>query len=541
MQVKELFTFKTLEEARKGSKMMSQTEALLLMLSGRNVFLSGPAGSGKTFVIQKYCELMQKIYPTANIVKTATTGLASVSLGGRTTHSWSGLGVSALALHEREEGLPHYAFHGIRKTDILIIDEISMLSEFGLTFVRDAIKRAKRKSWRNLQVIVVGDFSQLPPVRTKGQPEEHGNFCYKTEAWGDFSFAPCYIDKIYRTEDEKLLEILENISLGYPEYVDLSSVKVITSPQNVDGVILVPTNRMANKINKGKQAKNPNKIQTFKMVVSQSKDQKKKDLAYAKRCQMDQVIKLKSGDRVMIVMNDPSSEDLSYVEDVSDSDAPRLQNGMIGTFGQAENGHPTFTYRDPKTEKEYIYTLKDKILFKELRVSVDKNGRKTERVVASFRQIPLRLAYSISIHKSQGQTYSHLACDLRNCWTENLGYVSLSRAKSLEGLRLYQPNVGARPYNDMALKISRESLDIKRDILKETKELKEHLKEEFDKLWEMDIDKMQRDLSSSLGLSYQDLKEIEQEKKEAKDKLILKYGEVPKILGRPSIKANKNK
>lgn len=162
-----------LNEALKGAEYTSQTEAIIQMLMGNNVFLSGPAGSGKSFVIRKYCELVESFNPRVKIYKTSTTGLSAINIGGQTIQSFSGMGIYKHTYEDylklpgvTDSGLYRGSLYKIKSSQILIIDEVSMLSARDLQFLVDRIKDIK-KNIKYLQIIVSGDFTQLQPVATK--------------------------------------------------------------------------------------------------------------------------------------------------------------------------------------------------------------------------------------------------------------------------------------------------------------------------------------------------------------------------------------
>ena len=186
---------------------MKQNLALEIMLSGQNVFLTGAAGSGKTFTLNRFIKLAKNSGKKVSV--TATTGLAATHLGGNTIHAWSGMGVADFVSQKFIEKIPKTRAEIIKNTDILIIDEISMLHDFRLDMV-DQICRTVRQDFEQafggIQVILCGDFFQLPPINRPGS--KAGGFVVHSQAWRDADFSICYLEENYRQNDENLTEIL---------------------------------------------------------------------------------------------------------------------------------------------------------------------------------------------------------------------------------------------------------------------------------------------------------------------------------------------
>ena len=548
------------DEALEGAEYTSQTEALIQMLMGNNVFLSGPAGSGKSFVIRKYCELVESFNPKVKIHKTSTTGLSAINIGGQTIQSFSGMGIYKHHYEDylklpgvTDSGLYRGSLFKIRSSQILIIDEVSMLSARDLQFLVDRIKDIK-KNIKYLQIIVSGDFTQLQPVATKKDIETYGtdlaDFCYGTKAWEELNFSLCYLDKIQRTSDKTLKELLDNISLGNglsKEVADtIRTIPTSTTKYKPGVALLVSTNFQVDKINEDNHKINKGALFTNKTWCNPRTPEDSEKYAF-RELKLPEILKVKHGDTIMITANESSAMPYSvphikYNLDnkerlIRTSEAKNLKNGMIGTFELIDN-EPYFKYYDSELNKTFYYRLseityakeevtpaqlkereelkknikesilehytkeevkaykskKNKYLVSQIDSEVEDElaremkKRKLSVILAECAQYPIKLAYAISIHKSQGQSFDNITVDLTNCWTPGLGYVALSRATSLNGISLLRNESNGRVLNKNAILVTEESINIKKDIMKKSKELRKANLDFYKKLFKGEID-----------------------------------------------------
>lgn len=548
------------DEALEGAEYTSQTEALIQMIMGNNVFLSGPAGSGKSFVIRKYCELVESFNPKVKIHKTSTTGLSAINIGGQTIQSFSGMGIYKHTYEDylklpgvTDSGLYRGSLFKIRSSQILIIDEVSMLSARDLQFLVDRIKDIK-KNIKYLQIIVSGDFTQLQPVATKKDIETYGtdlaDFCYGTKAWEELNFSLCYLDKIQRTSDKTLKELLDNISLGNglsKEVADtIRTIPTSTTKYKPGVALLVSTNYQVDKINEDNHKINKGELFTNKTWCNPRTPEDSEKYAF-RELKLPEILKVKHGDTIMITANESSAMPYSvphikYNLDnkerlIRTSEAKNLKNGMIGTFELIDN-EPYFKYYDSELNKTFYYRLSEITYAKEevtpaqlkekeeLKKSIKDNilehytkeevkaykskknkylvsqidsevedelaremkKRKLSVILAECAQYPIKLAYAISIHKSQGQSFDNITVDLTNCWTPGLGYVALSRATSLNGISLLRNESNGRVLNKNAILVTEESINIKKDIMKKSKELRKANLDFYKKIFNNEID-----------------------------------------------------
>ena len=400
---------------------MTQETALSILKTGRNVFLTGEPGSGKTHTINRYVPYLKQLKIKAAI--TASTGIAATHINGMTIHSWSGIGIKKNLNVDDIKKIIKYRGKRISKTSVLIIDEISMLDASVLDLV-DTVCRAVKKSelpFGGMQVILVGDFFQLPPVRREG--EAPYKFAFESNAWKYANPAVCYLTEQYRQSDPDLIGLLSAIRSGdvldfHYECLD----RCLARPMNNQNITkLFPHNADVDKINLEELNKLAGSPVNF---VMKSKGNERFVEQLKKGCLSPEYLRLKKGAVVMFTKNNFEHD---YV------------NGTVGTVvGFDENNS------DDEEEVSPIVQTRGgrKITVGPAEWAVEDNGK----VVARIEQLPLRLAWAMTIHKSQGATLDSAFVDLKGAFVEGQGYVALSRVKTLNGLYL-------NGYNENALKV----------------------------------------------------------------------------------------
>lgn len=391
---------------------MTQDEAFDILAMGHNVFLTGAAGTGKTFLINRFIRHARE--HAIMVAITASTGIAATHIGGMTIHSWSGMGIRDILSQDDIDMIisREYIAKRFAKTQVLIIDEISMLSG-GFLDSLDRLLQSARFSpepfgW--IQVVLVGDFFQLPPV-TRGSSIE---FAFEHPAWRSFRLATCVLHDQYRQIQDPLLDILSEIRTGdisptSRKLLDSRNKKVTTE----DHTELFTKNIAVDAYNKEKIDAIGGDIFVFEM---QSKWAEKLVESLKKWCLAPEMLVLKKWARVMFVKNNFEG---GYV------------NGSIGHITGKFEWLPIIELLDGS-----------QVIADYASWAIEENGK----VKAEIAQVPLRLAWAITVHKSQWMTLDTAVMDLSDAFVPGQGYVALSRVRSLEGLIL-------KWYNSTALAI----------------------------------------------------------------------------------------
>ena len=407
---------------------MTQEEALAILESGASVLLTGAAGTGKTYVLNKFIKRAKK--QGKSIAVTATTGLAATHLNGTTIHAWSGIGVhdsmdkyAAAKLGKSRQEL-------IKKADVLVIDEISMLHDFRLDMVDEILRivRDTHDPFGGLQVILCGDFFQLPPVNRR--ESRQGSFVIASEAWQQGAFTVCYLEKQYRqTDDQGYTDILNGIRKGFltrSQLAALQSRTHATEDPFATQTRLLTVNVDVDSVNNAQLDELAGELHEYAMETHGGKSYVEQLM---RSCLAPETLRLKKGAAVMCVRN---AQDRKYV------------NGSLGIVVDFEKAtdYPVVELTNGRT-----ITIKP-----ESWELMDGDKRR-----AQIAQLPLRLAWAITVHKSQGMTLDAARIDLSRAFVEGMGYVALSRVRSIKHLIL-------DGLNGMALRVSPLAKQIDADL-----------------------------------------------------------------------------
>ncbi|WP_227430850.1 helix-turn-helix domain-containing protein [Psychrobacter sp. I-STPA6b] len=404
---------------------MRQSTALDILKTGENVFLTGSAGSGKTYTLNQYIHYLRA--RRVPVAVTASTGIAATHMSGITIHSWSGIGIKD-SLSERDLSnlsRKRYLAERIKETAVLIIDEISMLHAKQLDLVNQVLKhiRQTEAAFGGIQVVVAGDFFQLPPIGTR-EETNRDKFAFMSAAWLEANFHICYLTEQHRQSEISVEEglsldiILNQIRQQRITYEAIDTLNA-TKFQDIhhNRTRLYTHNLNVNKINERELDALPSDAMTFS--ASTFGDSKLVETLKKNVRTSDELV-LKVGAKVMFIKN---NNELG------------VSNGSMGeviAFAPVKADKPDGD-KLPVVKLNNGQKVTAEI---EEWIIEDENGE----VLASYSQVPLCLAWAITIHKSQGMTLETAEIDLSKTFELGQGYVALSRLKSLDGLQLLGMN-----------------------------------------------------------------------------------------------------
>lgn len=404
-----------------------QIDALKILESSDNVFLTGVAGSGKSFLLQHYLkDKSSKSHPVV-----ASTGAAAVLVKGVTFHSFFALGIMEGGLAKTvERALKDRRLRKrLERTQVLIIDEISMISGQTLQAAETVARKSRGsdRPWGGIKVIAVGDFGQLPPVNAPGAGKD---WAFQSQTWVDSEFQIAYLKTVLRSQDAKFLEVLNYIRNGIVNetVTEFLNSRLTKEDFVFTGTRLFPHKQSVENYNLTQLENLEGKTYTFKTsYVGQERflEQMKK------ASPVPEILHLKIGALVMLRKNDPL---MAYV------------NGSLGTITKI---------------------LEDSLnieLLNGRNITLDRESfsymNAEGEVVAAAENFPINLAWATTIHKSQGMTLDAAAIDLARVFEAGQAYVALSRVKSPDSLYLSS-------WKPQAIKTSSEVKNFHNEILKD--------------------------------------------------------------------------
>lgn len=422
---------------------MRQAQALTIMLDGQSAFLTGAPGAGKTYVLNEFCR--RAVRAGRNVAVTASTGIAATHIGGTTIHSWSGLGI--------KDFLTEYDLERLQKNDklikrynaadVLVIDEVSMLHGQRLNMVNQVAKllRKSDKPFGGMQVVLVGDLFQLPPITRGG---ERVDFVHLSDAWVELSPKICYLTEQHRQIGDELLDLLEAMRRGEVNELHESALQERLAEKRPGDLIvtrLYSHNTDVDSINDRHLRAIDDQARVYEMQTS---GQSAKIESLQKSVLAPGRLELKLGAEVMFVAN---------------NFAAGFVNGTRGKIIAFVDAVPVVELANGREVKVERHSWK-----------LEEDGKSRAEVA----QLPLRLAWAITIHKSQGMSLDGAEIDLSRSFTPGMGYVALSRVRSMDGVYLAGINQMALTMHplifefDAELREASESLaNITEDVLAE--------------------------------------------------------------------------
>lgn len=379
-----------------------------------NVYITGEAGTGKTTLLKYFRQKTKK-----NAVILAPTGIAAINCLGQTIHSF---------FHFPAKFLQKENIRRVRggqkifsKLDILIIDEASMMR----ADILDAIDESLRLNMGNenepfggVQVALIGDLYQLPPIIDRESKDIYAQmyptpYFFSSKIYLQSPFKKIILNRIYRQKDSDFTRVLNGIrnkKIGEPEIKFLNS-RVTRSLEAEDCITLTPTNATAAAVNEARLAKLSGEAFSYSALIEGEFDES----SYP----TDPQLKLKVGAQVLMLQNDP---------------AKRWVNGSVGEVTRLDEDLVEVRINDKKHEVETVR-------WRKIKYEVNEEDEKIiEKDTGGFEQYPMKLAWAITIHKSQGLTFDKVAVDFGpGTFAHGQAYVALSRCRTLEGLTLKRP------------------------------------------------------------------------------------------------------
>ncbi len=407
-----------------------------VMATGRSVFVTGKAGTGKTTFLKYVTRTTTKRF-----IVLAPTGVAAINAGGSTIHSFFLLPlcpylpdvkelVTEYQMPERYRSLSKEKIRIIRTLDLLIIDEISMVRADLLDAVDMMLRRYRRndRPFGGVQLLMIGDAQQLSPVVKENERQYLSQvypspYFFHSKALGRLPYITVELQKVHRQQDAEFLDILNSIRENRmtPECLKTLNSRVHAYENDEDVILLTTHNAQADEVNERRLNSLSGNAVTFGADVEGEFPEN----SYP----ADEVLTLKKGAQVMFIRNDPNGE---------------YYNGKIGCVEEiSTEGQVLVSDKEGNlinvTQSEWTNT----------RYALDKEaGEIRQDIVGTFRQLPLRIAWAITIHKSQGLTFDKVIIDAGAAFAFGQVYVALSRCRTLEGISLESPIHSSAIYSD---------------------------------------------------------------------------------------------
>lgn len=392
--------------------------------AGHNVFLTGSAGSGKTYLASKFAS------QASNVAMTATTGVAALNLGGETVHRFLGLGVAARPFEAGKiiakwDMIKHSSrswdvekWKLMQKVDTIVVDEVSMLrrDQFELMDIVLSSIRENNLPFGGVQMILVGDFLQLPPVVTDYDLQKYKDlrqpYCFQSDVWGHAGFKAFNLTTNYRQGEGEFLNALERIRVG--DVSDSTKAMLNSRLNAILNTNISPVRIFTHKVDVDKENFERLKLLPGDKLLSEAEyTGKDYDIEILKKeCPADDRLYFCAGAQIMMLTNDT---------------AGRWVNGSMGII---ESTQPVKIRLATGQLVEVAPNIWERVAH-----IVKKDVVETKKV-ATMTQYPFKLAYATTIHKSQGLTLDYIDLDLAKCFATGQAYVALSRGRTLNGITI---------------------------------------------------------------------------------------------------------
>ena len=400
-----------------------------LIHRGRNLFITGGAGVGKSYLLhQLKQELKEKLHVTS------TTGISALNVGGQTLHSWACIGIA----NKRVDTVIAYIRENqtlkkiLTDCEIVAIDEISMLDDYTFDYIDNVLKgvRGNNRPFGGIQVLIFGDFFQLPPVKMQ---QNNRHYCFMSQTWKELDLYPVILKTVKRQSDKAMATALNHLRIGKIREEDIqlfqqrevppakalpeNVLQIFGANKDADALNLMKLHALSAKSfyyqsqdNFHRYSGADDRKSTIDItrggIISLSETEKKIWDEFDRDCRAPQLLELRLGCRVMLLSN----IDLKG----------RLVNGTCGTVTKLEENNIEVLF-DGHSRPRAV--LKENF-----------DCMRAGKVVIDRTQYPLRLAYGVTIHKSQGMTFDQLIVHMNKIFDYGQAYVALSRTRTLEGL-----------------------------------------------------------------------------------------------------------